>query len=124
MIIYYLLLVLNICIIIFLSFYEIESLSHLKLHRYDEFIHFVMYFFLSLVALMGTQFKFHLRNSLILFVLLALPLVTEYIQFFNPKRRPDINDLFYDYCGLLVGIIAILYYRYVKKNKDYKPRNN
>tara|TARA_B100000959_G_C14590987_1_gene464002 strand:+ start:87 stop:443 length:357 start_codon:yes stop_codon:yes gene_type:complete len=106
-----------IIIIITLSLYEFESFSYLRLYRYDEIIHFIMYLFLALFAGRSTRFKSHSRNGLILLIILLLPLLTEFFQYYTPQRRPDLSDLFYDYYGLLAGIIIILLYRYVAKSK-------
>jgi len=76
-----------------------------------------MYLFLALFAGRTTRFKSYLRNGLILLIILLLPLLTEFLQYYTPKRRPDISDLFYDYSGLLAGIIIILLYKYVAKSK-------
>ena len=108
----------NIILIIIISYHDFESLKYLKLYKYDEIIHFSMYFSLSLLGCRKFYFKTYLRTSLFLPVILLLPLFTECLQYYTPRRRPDISDIFYDYCGLLVGIISILVYRYVKKNKD------
>ena len=108
----------NIIVIIVISSIEFDSLSHFKLYRYDETIHFFMYFFLALFSAKALRFKFHLRNWFILLIILLLPFFTEYIQYYTPKRRADPSDLFYNYCGLLTGIITILIYRYATKNKN------
>tara|TARA_B100001750_G_scaffold186985_1_gene156321 strand:- start:98 stop:454 length:357 start_codon:yes stop_codon:yes gene_type:complete len=108
----------NIILIVIVSYYTFDSLKHLKLYRYDELIHFLMYFSLSLLAFKRFYFKTYLKSFLILFIILSLPLFTEYLQYYVPGRRPDASDIFYDYCGLLAGIMSILIYRYVKKNKD------
>lgn len=108
----------NIILIIIISYYTFDSLKYLKLYRYDELIHFLMYFFLSLLGFKKFYFTTYLRSFLILFIILSLPIFTEYLQYYTPRRRPDISDVFYDYCGLLAGIITILVYSYVKKNKD------
>jgi len=108
----------NITLIIIISYYTFDSLRYLKLYRYDEIIHFTMYFSLSLLAIRRTYFRTYFRSFLLLSIILLLPLFTEYLQYYNPKRRPDISDIFYDYCGLLAGIMSILIYSYAKKNKD------
>ena len=108
----------NIILIVVVSYFTFDSLRYLKLYRYDELIHFSMYFILSLLAFKRNYFKTYLRSFLILFIILLLPICTEYLQYYSPKRRPDISDIFYDYCGLLAGIISILIYNYVRKNKD------
>ena len=108
----------NIFFIIIISYSSFESLNDLRLYRYDNIIHFFMYFSFSLLVCRKFYFKTYLRIFIILFIILLLPIFTEYLQYYNPKRRPEISDIFYDYCGLLAGIISILIYRYVKKNKD------
>ena len=108
----------NIIFIIVVSYITFDSLKYLKLYRYDELIHFGMYFILSILGFKKNYFKTYLRSFLILSIILLLPICTEYLQYYFPKRRPDISDIFYDYCGLLAGIIIILIYNYVRKNKD------
>tara|TARA_Y100001970_G_C14190701_1_gene835189 strand:+ start:550 stop:906 length:357 start_codon:yes stop_codon:yes gene_type:complete len=108
----------NIVLVIVASYYTFDSLKYLKLHRYDELIHFLMYYSISLLAFRRFYFKTYLRVFIISFIILLLPIFTEYLQYYTPKRRADISDIFYDYCGLLAGIISILVYNYVKKNKN------
>mgnify|MGYP001280047116 FL=1 len=107
----------NIIFIIIISYYTFDSLKSLNLHKYDKLIHFIMYFSISLLGFKKYYFKTYLSSFLILFIIFLLPLITEYLQYYTPKRRPDIYDIFYDYYGLLAGIMSILIYRYVKKNK-------
>ena len=52
----------NIILIIIISYYTFDSLKYLKLYRYDELIHFLMYFFLSLLG-----FKMAVNEGLTVF---------------------------------------------------------
>ena len=93
-------------------------MSYLKLYRFDANIHFFIYFILGVSLVKNIDFKKKIKTPLILIIIFLLPFFTEYFQQFRPRRAADIFDLYYDYAGLLVGIIAILTYRYVRKIKN------
>ena len=112
---------LNIFTIIFISYYKFKELGYLKLYRYDDIIHFIMFFtivltsYFTLINFKTNLFLSKLAKLILLFFILLLPIISEFIQYYAPRRSPDISDLFYDYCGLVAGLIVILLYKYVKK---------
>ena len=82
---------------------------------YDDITHFIMYFFLGLVTMRSYYKNNHMTATIILITAFLLPILTEYFQYYVPKRAPDILDLYSDYLGLFSSIIGFLLYRYVKK---------
>ena len=67
--------------------------------------------------LLGVFVLFQLKKNYLLKLILALiiPLLTEYIHNFIDLRRSDVIDLYYNYLGLLLGILTIVLIRYVRK---------
>lgn len=70
-----------------------------------------MYFIIGFLAVVGDKrivsFKF--------LIVMILPIITEFIQKYIAMRRYDPVDMYFDYLGLVVGIVAFLLYKYVKK---------
>ena len=122
MIFYITILISNVIVVFVISFYKFNNLSHFKLYRYDDLIHFLMFYsitvsaYLLLNSLHRKKIVFSFLGFLIVLLVFLLPIITEYLQYYTPRRTPDISDLIYDYYGLLAGILTILSYRYVKKN--------
>ena len=122
MIFYIAILISNVIVVCIISFYKFNNLSYLKLYRYDDLIHFLMFYsitvstYLLLNSLHRKNIVFSYFGFLIVLLVFLLPIITEYLQYYTPRRTPDISDLIYDYYGLLAGILTILSYRYVKKN--------
>ena len=101
--------------ILFVSLYNFESINYLKLYRYDDKIHFVIYFIFSIIVLykVNRENIFSHLSKLILMIL--TPMLTEFMQNFT-KRTPDMTDLYYDYTGLTAGLFIIIIYKYAKRN--------
>lgn len=99
----------NLIIIFFVSTIYIDMIY--KLYHYDSYIHFIMYFIIGFLAVVGEKrivsFKF--------LIVMILPIITEFIQKYIAMRRYDPVDMYFDYLGLVVGIVAFLLYKYVKK---------
>ena len=99
----------NLLIIFFISTIYIDVIY--KLYHYDSYIHFIMYFIIGFLAVIGDKrivsFKF--------FIVMILPIITEFIQNYIAMRRSDIVDMYFDYLGLAVGIVTFLLYKYVKE---------
>lgn len=70
-----------------------------------------MYFLLGVFVLFQEKKNYLLK----LILALIIPLLTEYIQNFIDLRRSDVIDLYYNYLGLLLGILTIVLIRYVRK---------
>ena len=76
-----------------------------KLWRYDKIVHFVEYLgvgFLIINMLMIRPIKRKHLQFVFLFLLL-FPLFDESLQYFIPKRIPDIFDALCDICGGFAG---------------------
>ena len=82
-----------------------------KIYYYDSYIHFIMYFILGLFVLIEEKKNYLLK---LVFVLI-IPLLTEYLQNFIVLRRSDLIDLYYNYLGLIFGILTMILIRYVRK---------
>ena len=99
----------NLLIIFFVSTIYIDVIY--KLYHYDSYIHFIMYFIIGFLAVIGDKrivsFKF--------LIVMILPIITEFIQKYIAMRRSDTVDMYFDYLGLAVGVVAFLLYKYVKK---------
>lgn len=108
--------ILNIFIILVISLFNFESIKDLKLYRYDNFIHFIIYFFLALVITYNIKANNIVQLLPRIVFVLILPITTEYLQFYRPNRAADIYDLYYDYIGLTAGLIVIVIYKYVKRD--------
>ena len=70
-----------------------------------------MYFLLGVFVLFQQKKNYLLK----LILALIIPLLTEYIQNFIDLRRSDVIDLYYNYLGLLLGILTIVLIRHVRK---------
>tara|TARA_Y100000996_G_scaffold233624_1_gene183779 strand:+ start:131 stop:346 length:216 start_codon:yes stop_codon:yes gene_type:complete len=70
-----------------------------------------MYYVLGVFVLFQEKKNYLLK----LILTLIIPVLTEYIQNFIDLRRSDVIDLYYNYLGLLFGILTILLIRYVRK---------
>ena len=70
-----------------------------------------MYYVLGVFVLFQEKKNYLLK----LILTLIIPVLTEYIQNFIDLRRSDAIDLYYNYLGLLFGILTILLIRYVRK---------
>ena len=107
----------NVLVIVLLSYYNrFSDYTSIKLYRYDDFIHFAMYLSVGLVA---AKIYFESNRIILLctlFLVLSLPLITEYIQFYIPGRSADLFDLYSDYLGLFTAFIGFFLFKYVKRN--------
>ncbi|SVC99407.1 uncharacterized protein METZ01_LOCUS352261 [marine metagenome] len=77
-----------------------------KLWKYDKFVHFAEYLgvgFLLLNMLMIQPMK-KIHWKFIIVFLLLFPLLDELIQYYTPRRIPDIYDGIFDICGGFVGL--------------------
>ena len=76
-----------------------------KLWKYDKGVHFTEYLgvgFLMINMLMIKPLKkTHWQFALIF--LLLFPLFDEFLQYYTPRRIPDIYDAIFDICGGFVG---------------------
>ena len=82
-----------------------------KLYHYDSYIHFIMYFIIGFLAVIGNKSAVLFK----LFIVMIIPIITEFIQKYITIRRYDPIDMYFDYLGLVTGIMVYLLYRYVKK---------
>ena len=76
-----------------------------KLWKIDKVVHFTEYLgvgFLMINMLMIQPMKKHHWQFALIF-LLVFPLVDELLQYYTPKRIPDIYDAIADVCGGLTG---------------------
>lgn len=99
----------NLFIIFFVSTVYIDLVY--KLYHYDSYIHFIMYFIIGFLSVIGDKRAISFK----LFIVLIIPIITEFIQKYIDNRRADPIDMYFDYLGLAVGIITVLLYKYVKK---------
>jgi VanZ family protein len=101
-----------ICLVIYFSITPGDELSWFsKLWKYDKAVHFGEYLvmgFLMLNMLMIKPLK-QVHWQFALLFLLLFPLFDEMLQFYTPRRIPDIYDGICDVCGGLVGA-------YIRKN--------
>ena len=70
-----------------------------------------MYFIIGFLSVIGDKRAIPFK----LFIVLIIPVITEFIQKYIDKSRPDPIDMYFDYLGLAIGMITVLLYRYVKK---------
>jgi len=99
----------NLLIIFFVSTIYIEIVY--KLYHYDSYIHFIMYFITGFLAIIGDKKIVYIK----LLIVMILPIITEFIQNFIEMRRSDLVDMYFDYLGLVGGMMVLLLYKYVKK---------
>ena len=124
--IYRVLLFINIILILILSFVEFEFFIKYKLYKYDFYFHSIMYSALSFLGMHQILFKnFKSFKSIIWrLIVFLLPISTEYFQKYLPSRATDLTDIYYDYCGMLFGIILFTIFKYVKTNKYQEFSNH
>ena len=112
-------LLINVSVIVLLSYYSnFNDLTSVKLYKYDDIIHFSMYFSVGLIAIKTYFESSGIISFSVLFLALILPVATEYSQHYIPRRTPDLIDLYSNYFGLGVAIVVFLFYKYVKKNNN------
>ena len=70
-----------------------------------------MYFIIGFLAVIGNKSAVLFK----LFIVMIIPIITEFIQKYITIRRYDPIDMYFDYLGLVTGIMVYLLYRYVKK---------
>ena len=76
-----------------------------NLWKYDKIVHFVEYFGLGFLFVNMLSIKPLIRRRLV-YVLLFItlfPLFDESLQYFTPKRIPDLNDAIADFIGGVFG---------------------
>ena len=93
-------------IVLYLSAKPGDELSWFsQLWKYDKVVHFIEYFgvgFLMINMLMIQPLKrAHWKYALIF--LLLFPMFDELLQYYTPKRIPDIYDAIVDICGGFIG---------------------
>jgi len=101
--------IINLFIIFFVSTIYIDLVY--KLYHYDSHIHFIMYFIIGFLSIIGNKRAVSFK----LFIVLIIPIITEYVQKYIEMRRYDPVDMYFDYLGLAIGMIVVLLYKYVKK---------
>ena len=93
-------------LIIYVSNQPGDNLSWLsQLWKYDKYVHFIEYLGVGFLLINAMKIKPILRKEwlLALSFLLIFPIVDESLQFFIPKRIPDIMDGVADIFGGLTG---------------------
>ena len=82
---------------------ELNWLS--RLWKYDKFIHFTEYlivgFLMINMLMIQPMKKAHWKLAFIF--LLLFPIVDELLQYYTPRRIPDIYDAICDICGGFFG---------------------
>ena len=82
---------------------ELSWFSHLW--KYDKVVHFIEYlgvgFLMINMLMIKTMNKSHWQFAIIF--LLLFPVFDEVLQFYTPRRIPDIYDGFADICGGYIG---------------------
>ena len=102
------LIIVNIFVILIVSLYNFESLNHLRLYRYDDKIHFIIYFLLALIVLYNVNKENIIHQYPRLVFILLIPIITEFLQNYT-QRIPDITDLYYDMMGPYKKHLQILF---------------
>ena len=76
-----------------------------QLWKYDKVVHFIEYlgvgFLMINMLLIQPMKKGHWKFALIF--LLLFPIADEMLQFYTPRRIPDIYDGIADICGGIIG---------------------
>ena len=76
-----------------------------QLWKYDKIVHFIEYlgvgFLMINMLLIHPMKKSHWQFALIF--LLLFPVLDEMLQYYTPRRIPDIYDGIVDVCGGLIG---------------------
>ena len=101
--------------ILTISFYKFDILDSYSLREYDNYIHFIMYFLLGSISFISFKFKHFIRYSIVFLFCSFLAFLTEYFQPYFPGRAYDLKDLYWNFIGLLLGIIIIILIKYAKK---------
>ena len=70
-----------------------------------------MYFIIGFLAVIGNRRIILFK----LFIVMIMPIITEFIQNYISMRRSDPVDMYFDYLGLVIGVMVFLSYKYVKK---------
>ena len=70
----------------------------------DAFYHLFLLFILSLMV-------FPLKRSSLVALVLAIPALTEIVQFFMPSRVPDFMDAFHGYLGIILAYCLVHMWR-------------
>ena len=76
-----------------------------QLWKFDKTVHFIEYLGVGFLLINALKIiplqKFHLRFAIIF--LLIFPVIDELLQYFTPRRIPDIFDVIADIFGGLTG---------------------
>ena len=70
----------------------------------DAFYHLSLLFIISIMV-------FPLKRSSLVALVLAIPAVTEIVQFFLPNRVPDFMDAFHGYLGIILAFCLVQMWR-------------
>ena len=70
-----------------------------------------MYFIIGFLAIIGDKKIVSIK----LLIVMIIPIITEFIQNYIETRRSDPMDMYFDYLGLVAGMMVLLLYKYVKK---------
>ena len=70
-----------------------------------------MYFIIGFLAIIGDKKIVSIK----LLIVMIIPIITEFIQNYIEMRRSDPVDMYFDYLGLVAGMMVLLLYKYVKK---------
>ena len=70
-----------------------------------------MYFIIGFLAIIGDKKIVSIK----LLIVMIIPIITEFIQNYIETRRSDPVDMYFDYLGLVAGMMVLLLYKYVKK---------
>ena len=70
----------------------------------DAFYHLSLMFIFSIMV-------FPLTRSSLVALVLAIPAVTEIVQFFLPNRVPDFMDAFHGYLGIILAYCLVQMWR-------------
>ena len=70
----------------------------------DAFYHLSVLFIISIMV-------FPLTRSSLVALVLAIPAVTEIVQFFLPNRVPDFMDAFHGYLGIILAYCLVQMWR-------------
>ena len=85
----------------------------------DAFYHLSVLFIISIMI-------FPLKRSSLVVLVLAIPAVTEIVQFFLPSRVPDFMDAFHGYLGIILAYCLVQMWREIapvtKKIADFGLR--
>ncbi len=86
-----------------------------KLAHFLEFTAFGALLSATFISYKGQLIK-QIPNML--FILLAVPVIDETLQYFSPGRSPQISDVLLDFSGCITGLIfTALVFTFIKYNK-------